>query len=137
MSCLQCFSKETLLASCKGNSSICWTGLRIARCFLSLAPCRQNASNPTPVIMAAKNNSVLLECPLRAVLPLVDYHWHLMISAVYFISEKCDSSLCVVHFHCMEEYTGEKEPIIFWKASEVPFIFHDLDPLSLPAGRFL
>lgn len=42
-----------------------------------------------------------------------------------------------MHFHCMEEYTGEKEPIIFWKASEVPSIFHDLDPLSLPAGRFL
>lgn len=111
MSCLQCFSEETLLAFCKGNASICWTGLCTARCFLSLAPCRQNTSSPTPVIMAAKNNSVLLECPLRAVLPLVDYHWHLMISAVYFISEKCDSSLCI--FTVWKNTLGKKNPLYF------------------------
>lgn len=60
-------------------------------------------------------------------LPWADHHWYLMIFPVYFISEKCYFSLRVMHFHHMEEYTGGKEPIMLWKACEVPFIFHALD----------
>ena len=65
MGFLQCFSKEALLAFCKCSSSMCWTVLCIARCLLPPAVCPQNASNPTPVIIAAKKNSVLLEYPLE------------------------------------------------------------------------
>lgn len=54
---------------------------------------------------------------------MVDYHPHLVIAPVYFMSEKCDFSLCVMHFHRMEKYTRRQEPIIFWKASKIPFIF--------------
>lgn len=70
-------------------------------------------------------------------LPQAEHHWHLMIFPVYFISKKCYFSLCVMHFHHMEGYTGGKEPIMLWNACEVPFIFHALDPLSLPSGRCL
>lgn len=70
---------------------------------------------PPPVIIMAKNNSVVLKSPQRAVLPLADHHRHLMISTVYFISEKCYFLPVLCIFTVRENTLGEKNPLCFVK----------------------